>query len=69
MCAERRRVPRETGARDSGLPRGPSRCASPAQRLPPGSLDRVDALADNHGIDRDFARWLAAEQHRYEGAA
>jgi hypothetical protein len=39
------------------------------QRLPPECLDRVDALADNHGIDRDFARRLAAELHRYEEAA
>jgi hypothetical protein len=26
-------------------------------------------LADKHGIDRDFARRLAAELHRYEEAA
>jgi ribosome assembly protein YihI (activator of Der GTPase) len=39
------------------------------QRLPPECLDRVEALADKHGIDRDFARRLAAELHRYEDAA
>jgi ribosome assembly protein YihI (activator of Der GTPase) len=39
------------------------------QRLPPECLDRVEALADKHGIDRDFASRLAAELHRYEDAA
>jgi hypothetical protein len=38
-------------------------------RLPPECLDRVEALADKHGIDRDFARRLAAELHRYEEEA
>jgi hypothetical protein len=33
------------------------------QRLPPECLDRVHALADKHGIDRDVARRLAAELH------
>jgi hypothetical protein len=39
------------------------------RRLPPEWLDRVEALADKHGIDRDFARRLAAELHHYEEAA
>ena len=39
------------------------------QRLPPECLDRVHALADKHGMDRDVARRLAAELHRYEDAA
>ena len=34
------------------------------RRLPPECLDRVEALADKHGIDRDVARRLAAELHR-----
>ena len=29
------------------------------RRLPPECLDRVEALADKHGIDRDFARRTA----------
>jgi hypothetical protein len=37
--------------------------------LPPECHDRVEALADKHGIDRDFARRLAAALHRYEEAA
>jgi hypothetical protein len=37
------------------------------RRLPPECLNRVEALADKHGIDRDFARRLAAELHRYGG--
>jgi hypothetical protein len=32
----------------------------------PGS---VEALADKHGIDRDFAHRLAAELRRYEETA
>jgi hypothetical protein len=39
------------------------------RRLRPECLDRVEALADKHAIDRDFARRLAAELHRYEEAA
>jgi hypothetical protein len=39
------------------------------RRLPPEGLDRVKALADKHGIDRDVARRLAAEPHRYAEAA
>jgi hypothetical protein len=39
------------------------------RRQPSECLDRVEALADKHGIDRDFARRLAAELHRYEEAA
>jgi hypothetical protein len=39
------------------------------RRLPPGCLDRVEALADKHGIDRDVARRLAAELHRYAEAS
>jgi hypothetical protein len=39
------------------------------RRLRPGCPDRVEALADKHGIDRDFARRLADELHRYEEAA
>lgn len=39
------------------------------RQLPPECLERVEALADEHGIDRDFARRLAAELHRYEEAA
>jgi hypothetical protein len=40
-----------------------------ARRLRPECLDRVEALADKHGIDRDFARRLGAELHRYQEAA
>jgi hypothetical protein len=39
------------------------------RRLRPECLDRVEALADKHGIDRDFARRLGAELHRYQEAA
>jgi len=39
------------------------------RRLRPECLNRVEALADKHGIDRDFARRLWAEPHRYEEAA
>ena len=39
------------------------------RRLPPECLDGGEALADKHGIDRDFARRLAAELLRYEEAA
>jgi hypothetical protein len=30
------------------------------RRLPPECLDGVEALADKHGIDRDFARRMRA---------
>jgi hypothetical protein len=33
------------------------------RRLPPECLDRVEALADKHRIERDVARRLAAELH------
>ena len=39
------------------------------RRLPPECLDRVDALADKHHVDREFARRIAAELHRYQEAA
>ena len=39
------------------------------RQLPPECLDRVDALADRHRIDRKFARRIAAELHWYEEAA
>ena len=39
------------------------------RQLPPACLDRVDALADKHHIDRDLARRMAAELHRYQEAA
>jgi hypothetical protein len=39
------------------------------RQLPPQCLDRVDALADKHGVDRDLARRMAAELHRYQEAA
>ena len=39
------------------------------RRLRPECPDRVEALADKHGIDRDLARRLWAEPHRYEEAA
>ena len=32
-------------------------------------LDRIDALADKHHIDRDLARRMAAEQDEYDEAA
>jgi hypothetical protein len=51
--------------------REPTRAATctSARRVRPECLDRVEALADRHGIDRDFARRLGAELHRYEEAA
>ena len=39
------------------------------RRLRPECLDGVEALADRHGVGRDFARRLGAELHRYEEAA
>jgi hypothetical protein len=39
------------------------------RRLPSQCLDRVDAIADEHGLDRDLARRLAAELHDYDEAA
>lgn len=44
-------------------------CTSGRGGLLPECLDRVEALADKHGIDRDFSRRLAAGLHRYEEAA
>jgi hypothetical protein len=32
-------------------------------------LDRIDALADKHRIDRDLARRMAAEEDHYDEAA
>jgi hypothetical protein len=32
-------------------------------------LDRIDALADKHRIDRDLARRMAAELDHYDEAA
>jgi hypothetical protein len=37
--------------------------------LPPECLDRVDAIADEHRIDRDIARRVAAQLHHYDQAA
>jgi hypothetical protein len=39
------------------------------RQLPPQCLDRIDALADKHRIDRDLARRIAAELHHYDEAA
>ena len=39
------------------------------RQLPPKCLDRIDALADTHSIDRDVARRMAAELHHYDEAA
>jgi hypothetical protein len=39
------------------------------RRLRAECADRVEAHADKHGIDRDLARRLWAEPHRYEEAA
>jgi hypothetical protein len=39
------------------------------RRLPPECLDRVDAIADEHRIDRDLMRRLAAELNHYDKAA
>jgi hypothetical protein len=39
------------------------------RRLPSKCLDRIDAFADEHRIDRDLARRMAAELHRYDEAA
>jgi hypothetical protein len=39
------------------------------RRVRPECPDRVEALDDKHGIDRDFARRLGAELHRYAEAA
>ena len=44
-------------------------CTSGRGGLPPECLVRVEALADKHGIDRDFARRLAAALHSYQEAA
>ena len=39
------------------------------RQLPPECLDRIDALADKHRIDRDLARRMAAELDHYDEAA
>ena len=39
------------------------------RQLPPECLDRIDALADKHRIDRGLARRIAAELHHYDAAA
>jgi hypothetical protein len=39
------------------------------RQLPPECLDRIDAVADEHRIDRDVARRIAAELHHYDQAA
>ena len=39
------------------------------RQLPRECLDRVDALADKHRIDRGLARRMAADLHRYQAAA
>jgi hypothetical protein len=39
------------------------------RQLPPECLDRVDALAAKRRVDRDFARPIAVELHRYQQAA
>jgi len=39
------------------------------RQLPPKCLDRIDAFADKHHIDRDLARRMAAELDRYDRAA
>lgn len=39
------------------------------RQLPPECLDRIDALADKHRIERDLARRMAAEQDHYDEAA
>jgi hypothetical protein len=41
---------------------------SPRQ-LPPKCLNRIDAVADQHGIDRDLARRMAADLDHYHEAA
>ena len=47
----------------------PTGVVSRAGDRAPECLDRVEALADKHGIDRDFARRLAAALHGYQEAA
>ena len=39
------------------------------RQLPPECLDRIDALADKHRIERDLARRMAAEVDHYDQAA
>jgi hypothetical protein len=39
------------------------------RQLPRKCLDRIDALADEHRIDRDVARRMAAELRHYDEAA
>ena len=39
------------------------------RHLPPKCLDCIDALADEHGINRDLARRMAADLHQYDEAA
>jgi hypothetical protein len=39
------------------------------RRLPPECLDRIDAIADEHRIESDLARRIAAELHHYDEAA
>lgn len=39
------------------------------RQLPPECLDRIDALADKHRIERDLARRMAAELDHYDEAA
>ena len=40
-----------------------------AKNHPSKCLDRIDALADKHRIDRDLARRMTAEQDHYDEAA
>jgi hypothetical protein len=39
------------------------------RQLPPKCLNRIDAVADKHGIDRDLARRMAADLGQYHQAA
>jgi hypothetical protein len=39
------------------------------RQLAPKCLNRIDAVADMHGIDRDLARRMAADLDHYHEAA
>jgi hypothetical protein len=39
------------------------------RQLPPGCLNRLGAIADEHGVDRALARRIAVELHRDHEAA
>jgi hypothetical protein len=65
MNTSQSRLVREAVMREPDAGRYVHPAPAAAARVP----GRVEALADKHGIDRDVARQLAAELHRYAEAA